>query len=98
MNATETEARGFPMNELRKGAAAYIAAVEASGELVLRLTELGYFPGERVEKVLESPLGDPCAYLVRGTVTAIRSGEAGLIRVFTPSSVEKNVSEAEKWG
>lgn len=72
---------GRPLHALPIGASAHITAIEACGELRRRLIELGYFEGERVEKVLSSPLGDPSAYLVRGAVTAIRSSEAALIRV-----------------
>ena len=66
---------------LPAGAAGTITEVRAEGELRRRLTELGYFPGERVKKVLVSPLGDPSAYLVRGTVTAIRARDAGNILI-----------------
>ena len=71
----------FPLGGLPLGAEGTIAAVSAEGELRRRLTELGYFPGERVKKVLVSPLGDPCAYLVRGTVTAIRRRDAESILI-----------------
>ncbi len=84
----ETMHRADTLDALPVGSAAYISAAEAKGELALRLTELGYFPGERVEKVLESPLGDPCAYRVRGTVIALRKADAARIKVRP---------EAEKW-
>ncbi|MBQ5488131.1 MAG: ferrous iron transport protein A [Clostridia bacterium] len=71
----------FPLCGLKSGDAGIIKAVTAEGELRRRLTELGYFPGERVKKVLVSPLGDPCAYLVRGTVTAIRRRDAESILI-----------------
>ena len=71
----------FPLCGLPVGTAGIIEAVRAEGELRRRLTELGYFPGEKVKKVLVSPLGDPSAYLVRGTVTAIRSRDAGSILI-----------------
>lgn len=71
----------FPLCGLKSGAAGIIKAVTAEGELRRRLTELGYFPGEKVKKVLVSPLGDPSAYLVRGTVTAIRDRDAGNILI-----------------
>ncbi|MBR5947553.1 MAG: ferrous iron transport protein A [Clostridia bacterium] len=69
------------MNGLALGESALIAEVVASGELKRRLVELGYFEGERVTKVLVSPLGDPSAYLVRGTVTAIRNADAAMVMV-----------------
>ena len=78
------ENRFIPLCALRPGEEAVIAAVMddgSAGSPVGRLAQLGYFPGERVKKVLESPLGDPSAYLVRGTVTAIRRRDARLVIV-----------------
>ncbi len=80
-NAEETMDGRFPLVCLRCGESARIDSVNAEGETALRLTELGYFPGERVEKVLKSPLGDPCAYRVRGTVAALRNADAARIRI-----------------
>ena len=76
------KAEAVPLPELKPGEKARITAVRAEGELGRRLTELGYFAGGKVEKVLVSPLGDPCAYRVRGTVTAIRRRDAeGILAV-----------------
>ena len=69
------------MNELALGASARITGLEATGELRRRLVELGFFEGEKVKKVLKSPLGDPSAYLVRGAVTAIRNADAARVIV-----------------
>ena len=69
------------MDRLPLGVPARVAGLEASGGLRRRLIELGFFEGERVEKVLKSPLGDPSAYLVRGTVTAIRNADAAKVLV-----------------
>ena len=80
----EREALFRPLWALRPGEEAVIAAVIDGGGAespCRRLAQLGYFPGERVKKVLESPLGDPSAYLVRGTVTAIRRQDAGSVIV-----------------
>ena len=41
--------------------------------------DLGFSAGEHVECVLKSPPGDPRAYLVRGTVTALRGKDAAEI-------------------
>lgn len=69
------------MSELALGASARITGLEAAGELRRRLVELGFFEGEKVKKVLKSPLGDPSAYLVRGAVTAIRNADAARVIV-----------------
>lgn len=75
------------MDRLPLGVPARVAGLEASGGLRRRLIELGFFEGERVEKVLRSPLGDPSAYLVRGTVTAIRDADAAKVLVQAEGAV-----------
>ena len=76
-----SEKEGIALNELALGASARITGLEATGELRRRLVELGFFEGEKVKKVLKSPLGDPSAYLVRGAVTAIRNADAARVIV-----------------
>ena len=46
-----------------------------------RLLDLGLVPGTLVEARLESPLGDPIAYKIRGSVVAIRRAQAEQIEV-----------------
>jgi DtxR family Mn-dependent transcriptional regulator len=46
-----------------------------------RLLDLGFVAGTAVEIELLSPLGDPTAYRVRGTMVALRREQAGLIRI-----------------
>lgn len=46
-----------------------------------RLLDLGFVPGTIVEVERVSPLGDPVAYRVRGSVVALRSEQARLIRI-----------------
>ena len=45
------------------------------------LRELGLLPGTRVECILESPLGDPRAYRIRGCVLALRRQDAASVRL-----------------
>jgi ferrous iron transport protein A len=45
------------------------------------MTDLGILPGTVVENVMRSPLGDPVAYQVRGSVVALRTNQAKLIRI-----------------
>ncbi|MCX7865520.1 MAG: FeoA domain-containing protein [Limisphaera sp.] len=46
-----------------------------------RLLDLGFVPGTVVSVEMTSPLGDPRAYRVRGTVVALRQDQARWIRV-----------------
>ena len=53
----------------------------AQGAQRRRLQELGFVPGAQVECVGTSPLGDPRAYQLRGTVIALRRRDARPVRV-----------------
>ena len=51
------------------------------GRIRNRLLDLGFTPGTLVETVRKSPLGDPVAYQVRGTLIALRCEESARITV-----------------
>ena len=55
---------------------AVVQEVFAQGAQRRRLQELGFVPGAQVECVGTSPLGDPRAYQLRGTVIALRRRDA----------------------
>lgn len=69
------------MAELLTGERAVVAGLNVSSTMRRRLQDMGLIDGTIVECVGKSPFGDPCAYLVRGTVIALRSEDAGRIRV-----------------
>ncbi len=46
-----------------------------------RLLDLGFVPGTRVKAVRKSPAGNPIAFLVQGTVIALRKSETDLILI-----------------
>lgn len=46
-----------------------------------RLLDIGFTDGTQVLCVMRSPLGDPTAYLVRGTLIALRREEAGTVNI-----------------
>lgn len=50
-----------------------------------RLLDLGILPGTVIETVMRSPLGDPMAYRVRGSVVALRHEQARMIEVQAPT-------------
>lgn len=60
------------LNKLPIGKTAKIEKIEKNCELYKRLTDIGLISGTDVQCILKSPLGDPCAYLIRGSVIAIR--------------------------
>jgi ferrous iron transport protein A len=75
------EAEPVPLAALSPGRAAVVVAVALDGPEARRLLDLGFVPGTRVEVVGRAPLGDPTAYLLRGTHLCLRRGEAQRIAV-----------------
>lgn len=63
------------------GKKAKIIKVDNSGDIRRRLLDIGLIPGTEIESVLKSPSGDPTAYLVRGSLFAIRSEDAKNIQI-----------------
>ena len=61
--------------DLAPGMEGRILGFREGCRLRLRLLDLGFVPGTLVKCTGRSPLGDPCAYLVRRTVIAIESGK-----------------------
>ena len=53
-----------------------IIALDETTAKQQRWLELGFLPGRSVTAVLRSPLGDPTAYQVLGTVIALRQSDA----------------------
>lgn len=46
--------------------------LNSTGSMKRRLQDLGIIEGTNIQCILKSPSGDPCAYLVRGAVIALR--------------------------
>jgi ferrous iron transport protein A len=73
--------------ELERGVTAIVAGVGSPAmaqdrELVLRLIELGFIPGERLRVIAHGqPGNEPIAVRLGGTTFALRRLEAGYIRV-----------------
>ena len=64
------------LSALPEGESAYVTEVNAAPAMDRRLTDLGLVRGTRVTCVLRSPAGDPCAYLIRGALIALRQADA----------------------
>lgn len=64
------------LSALREGESAYVTRISAGPAMERRLTDLGLVRGTRVTCVLRSPAGDPCAYLIRGALIALRRTDA----------------------
>lgn len=69
------------LNELKKGEKALIKGIQIEGSMKRRLLDIGLIKDSVVECVLESPLKDPKAYWIRGTLIAIRNCDAKKIEI-----------------
>ena len=69
------------LNELAPGGVACVTGLETEGAMRRRLLELGLVTGTRVRCLCRSPLGDPAAYEIRGTVIALRDRDSAGVLV-----------------
>ena len=67
--------RSIGLQNLRPGETAVVERLNSSGALRRRLLDMGLVEGTRVECLGLSPAGDPRAFLIRGAMLAIRSGD-----------------------
>lgn len=64
------------LSELRQGQKARILTIHLSDDIKRRVLDLGFACGSEVKCLGKSPLGEPTAYWIRGTVIALRKKEA----------------------
>lgn len=70
------------LNDIKPGERARIKELTARGTIRRRLLDIGLVEDTEVECLGKSPLGDPCAYLIRGAVIAIRSEDCRDILIY----------------
>jgi Fe2+ transport system protein FeoA len=58
--------------ELRRGEHGVLERLDLPDDQALRLMELGFLPGARIEAALSAPGGDPRVYRVDGSEFALR--------------------------
>lgn len=58
-----------------------VSKLNSTGIMRRRLMDIGFVPGSLIECVLSSPSGNPMAYLVKGSVIALRRCDSSLIEV-----------------
>lgn len=61
------------MSDMSIGDKARVCRLDISGAMRRRLLDIGLIEGTPIECIQRSACGDPCAYLIRGAVIAIRS-------------------------
>ena len=69
------------LSGLSVGQAARVVEIHTSGGMRRRLQDLGLIEGTAVQCLQKSAFGDPCAYLIRGAVIALRSKDSQQILV-----------------
>lgn len=67
--------------DIPPGQRAVVCDLEIQGAMRRRLLELGLIAGTPVECLGRSPWGDPTAYLIRGSVIALRAEDSAGILV-----------------
>ena len=74
---------GVPLDSLQPGQTGVVTGISSLSRGVerRRLFDLGIIPGTAIDVEMVNPGGDPTAYRIRGSVIALRSTQARLIRV-----------------
>ena len=87
------------MAALKVGESGYVTRLSAPPAMERRLKDLGLVRGTRVTCMVKSPAGDPCAYLIRGALIALRRADAAGIRLerALPAAVSGGRGPASPW-
>ncbi len=74
---------GVPLSELKPGESAEVIRLSdvCRGAERRRFMDLGILPGTKITVEMQSPGGEPMAYIIRGALIALRREQASLIRV-----------------
>ena len=71
----------IPLSDAPQGEVLYVNEIHSKGAIRRRFQDIGITEGPNIVSVIKSPLGDPCAYLVCGSLIAIRNNDAKNILV-----------------
>lgn len=66
----------IPLSDLVPGQCGTVKSVTLSGAKRRRILDLGIVPGTCIKALHQSPAGNPVAYLIRGSVIALRLEDA----------------------
>jgi ferrous iron transport protein A len=69
------------LDQLPRDTGAVVTALDSRGPERQRLMGLGLLPGAEVRAGLTSPLGDPTAYLICGSLIVLRRTQARSVHV-----------------
>lgn len=85
-----TTRAAITLDQLQMGQIATVTTLNSTGLNRRRLLDLGILPGTAITVEMRSPLGDPTAYRVRGSVIALRREQSREIEITLPASVSEN--------
>ncbi len=71
------------MSDLKRGQVGIITSIGHGGNMRRRLIDIGFGIGSRVILLARAPLGEPIAFLIKGSVIALRRCDAELITIQT---------------
>ncbi|MCB9451362.1 MAG: ferrous iron transport protein A [Anaerolineaceae bacterium] len=74
------------LDQLQPGQTATVTVLHSTGLNRRRLLDLGILPGTVITVAMRSPLGDPTAYEVRGSVVALRREQSREIEITLQSA------------
>lgn len=60
---------------------ATLKSLNCKGDLRRRLLDLGLVNGTKIKAILKSPIGNPIAYEIRGSIIALRKEDSKLINI-----------------
>lgn len=69
------------LDELPLETTGIVETLNCKGAIRRRLLDLGIVQGTKIVPILKSPSGDPTAFLIRGSLIALRKEDANLILV-----------------
>ena len=70
------------LNTLPIGKSARIHSLTSSGLERRRMLDFGFIPETTVTALYKSPFNNPIAYLIKGTVVALRNEDAKEIKIY----------------
>ncbi|WP_036698264.1 FeoA family protein [Paenibacillus taiwanensis] len=84
-----TTSSSLSLADASTGSYIRLERIEVQGVLRRRLLDLGFVPGNVIEVMQKSPLGDPTAFRVNNTTIALRIEESSLIFGYYEESDER---------
>ena len=76
------------LSSLDIGQSGTVNNLKVEGAMLRRLLDIGIVSGTKLSCVMKSPLGDPTAYLVRGSLIALRKEDSEKIVIELDSTVQ----------